>query len=130
MLTPKGKRPFTSASRKYPYKKQASLSGLQTRGKRIDALIVKWREITFNPAILNIELGYKIPLLCELVQFCPLVTNPSQENAHVTYAEVESLLAKDAIVHVSPMKEGFLSLLFVISKKYGTFWPVIDLSFL
>ena len=55
---------------------------------------------------------------------------PLQENAHVTYAEVESLLAKDAIVHVSPMKEGFLSLLFVISKKYGTFWPVIDLSFL
>lgn len=64
---------------KYPYKKWASLSGLQTRSKRMGAFIDKWREITSDPEILNIVLVSKIPLRCKPVQ-----------NAHLMDVELES----------------------------------------
>lgn len=95
---------------KYSYKKWASLSGLQTRSKRMDAFIDKWREITSDPEILNIVLVFKIPLGCKPVQ-----------NAHLMDAEVESP-CKRRYSSSLPHKRGLLPL-FIPSPQIG--WSLL-----
>ena len=74
----------------------------QTGGKGIDFFINNWREITSDPDILSIVLGYKIPLRCKLVQFTIPVTSPNQVNADLADSEVENLLTKGAIAEIPP----------------------------
>lgn len=103
---------------KSPYKKYASLSGLQTRSKRMDAFIDKWREITSDPEILNIVLVFKIPLRCKLVQ-----------NAHLMNAEVESPCKRRHSTSL-PHKRGLLQSSIPGPEKDGAFQPVKYLGFL
>ena len=75
-------KPSSGACNEYlskPRKKRAFLSGLQTRGKRVDSLIENWRAITSDPEILSIVLGYNIPLRCKPVQFSLRVMIPRKK---------------------------------------------------
>ncbi len=50
-------------------------------------------------------------------------------DAHVLSAEIAVLLPKDAIEPVPPadMKAGFYSPYFIVPKKGGGLWPILDL---
>lgn len=129
---PNKEKPYACTYSKYSNrtKNGRSFRAPKQEAKRIDAFIDKWREITSDPDVLSIVLGYKIPLRCKPVQFTLPVTSPNQVNAHLIDLEVESLLAKGAIAEILAIREGFFSRLFLVSKKGGTFRPVIDLPFL
>ena len=131
-LPPNKEKPFAGSYSKYNNrsKKRASLLCPQTGGKRIDSFIDNWREITSDPDILSIVLGYKIPLRCNWYGKLNRFASPNQVNADLIDSEVENLLTKGAIAEIPPIREGFFSRLFLVPKKGGTFRPVIDLSFL
>ena len=101
---PNKEKPFAGSYSKYNNRsnKRAFLSCPQTGGKRIDSFIDNWREITSDPDILSIVLGYKIPLRCKPVQFTIPVTSPNQVNADLIESEVENLLTKGAIAEIPP----------------------------
>ena len=75
-----------------------------------------------------VRLQNSVALQASLVYHTSYKSQPSKCRPHDS--EVENLLTKGAIAEIPPIREGFLSRLFLVPKNGGTFRPVIDLSFL
>ena len=97
---------------------------------RISNFLERWKQISSDPEILNVVLGYQIPLRCLPFQLSPPVTKFSDSSAPFIGAEVAKLLALGAIREVFFSEENFCSRLFLVPKKEGSYCPVIDLSHL
>ena len=116
------------------------LSCPQTGGKRIDAFIHKWREITSDPEILSIVLGLQdyfalqtsivlYPLRAP-VEFSTHCERLSSKRSPDRCRGGESPYQRSHSTQVSPLKEDFFSRLFLSPKKGRASRLVIRLSFL
>ena len=95
---------------------------------RVSHCLGNWMQITLDPWILQV--GYQIEWTRTPFQVYPAVTAvTSREAFQLVEDEVESLLQKQAVVAVvPPCKDQFISRLFLIEKKDGSYWPVINLK--
>lgn len=90
-----------------------------------------WHLYTSDKWILETIQGYKIEFTEPPFQFhIPNEIPFSDDQAHLVDQEVESLLQKGAIELVSPSSDQFLSTIFIVPKKDGSFRPVINLRYL
>ena len=95
---------------------------------RLNNYLERWKEITSDPEIIHVVLGYQIPFHSVPVQLHVPVTKCSDLTVPFVNAEVSKLLSVGAIKAVPFSKENFFSRLFLVPKKEGTYRPVIDLS--
>ena len=95
---------------------------------KLPQFIEQWKNITSDPAVLEIVTGINIPFRCAPFQSSPQVTKTLPESVPILEQEVQNLLANGAICEVPFTKDGFYSRLFLIPKKDGNMRPVIDLS--
>jgi len=103
------------------------LSSLPPSGK-LPHCLRNWQAITADRWVLQTVQGYCLELECTPHQQtppCPLV-NPQHQLA--VQGEVQKLLDKQAIVCTAPCPQQFLSRLFLVSKKDGSFRPVVNLK--
>lgn len=91
--------------------------------------VVKWREITRDPLILDSIMGYNIEFECKTFQKkVPIPIKFKKEQFEIIDNEVLDLLSKKAI-SVSKNESGqFISNIFIVEKKNGKYRPVIDIK--
>ena len=89
--------------------------------------IGNWCHITTDPWVLQVELGYRLELVSPPVQrsTTPLASGTSRTN--LVEEEIQKLLEKGAIKKVSNFPGQFLSRIFLVPKKDGSFRPVVNL---
>ena len=89
-----------------------------------------WEQITDDPWILSsVGSGFKLEFTAQPFQSSrPAQIFMSKQMSEACDLEVESLLSKDAIRRVHHKPGEFLSSLFVVPKKGGSFRPIINLK--
>ena len=85
-----------------------------------------WKNITLDPSILDIVLGYKIVFQTHPFQLT--VPRSTTQNPCLIDKEVKCLLNKSAIVQVPYSKHAFYNRMFLVEKRNGGYRPVLDLS--
>lgn len=108
-----------------------SSSNLPLAG-RLKHFLPAWEQITRDPWVLQVVLGYQIQFIDNPVQNRPPALIPnSQAHQIIIDQEVQELLSKGAVHYVQPspyQEPGFISSLFVVPKKGGGHRPVINLK--
>ena len=99
---------------------------------RLKHFLATWEQITKDPWVLQVVSGYQIEFLDNPVQRnTPPPIPSSLDHQTIIDQEVWELLSKEAVHFVQPdslQEPGFISSLFVIPKKGGGHWPVINLK--
>jgi len=101
------------------------VSQLPTAG-RLPHCIRSWQCITGNQWVLQAVNGYKLELVSPPVQGAPPLASGTGK-ADLIEEEVQKLLRKDAIKVVPNCHGQFLSRIFLVPKKDGSFRPVVNL---
>jgi len=101
------------------------VSYLPTAG-RLPQCLQNWQEITADQWILQVVQGYKLELLATPAQKSPPRTLGAK-NHHLIGEEVQKLIAKGAVRRVTPCADQFLSQIFLVPKRDGSFRPVVNL---
>ena len=90
-----------------------------------------WKSFTNDPYVLSAIEGYKLEFDSAPVQLrVPNEIPFSGEEQDVVSEEIESMLAKGAIVPSEHEPDEFISTIFIVPKSNGKFRPVINLKFL
>jgi len=88
-----------------------------------------WESLTSDSWVLEVVQGYHLELQQQPFQQAPAVTRPrSQEEQILMEREILELLRKKAIEEVSPSPDQFVSSLFLVPKKDGSYRPVFNLK--
>ena len=105
------------------------LQPVQPQAGRVSTCLLNWQEITSDPWVLQVVKGYRIKWIREPFQIMPAITlMKSEEASQLMEEEVQSLLARQAVEVALPCKDQFISRLFLVRKKDGSHWPVINLK--
>ena len=89
----------------------------------------KWREFTSDPWILQTVSGYHLEFETTPHQVnLPKVPKFSERETVLIELEIRKLISKGTVTKVSPCDNEFISTVFLVSKKTGDFWPVINLK--
>jgi len=98
---------------------------------RLSFFLPQWREITFDPFILQSIAGYRLPFLHQppLQKKEPRVSLSEADN-RVCALEIDNLLRKGAIERVTDCTGQFLSSFFVIRKSSGGWRFILNLKHL
>ena len=89
---------------------------------RLNYFLSRWRLITQDSWVLQTVQGHHIELMSPPVQYSlPGIPQLSPSQERVLDQEVEALLSKEAIhsVQTQTLNEGFISSMFIVSKKGG-----------
>jgi len=82
-----------------------------------------------DPWILQVVQGYQIEWSRVPLQIYPAITSVgSREDFQLMNEEVKSLLQKQAVMIVPPCRDQFISRLFLVRKKDGSYRPVINMK--
>ena len=89
----------------------------------------KWTEITSDSWVLETITGYKIDFLSDPFQIkCPVEIKCSDQEKDIVNNEIQEMILKGAVELVPSRPDQFLSNLFIVPKKNGSFRPVINLK--
>ena len=99
-------------------------------GARVKFFVSGWQKITTDAwAIRSVAKGVKIDFVDPPFQSnLPSSVAMTKEMQAVCDLEVDSLLSKKAIIEICDESKGFISSLFVITKKSGGFRPIVNLK--
>lgn len=103
------------------------LSRLPPAGRLLHC-IKNWQALTTNPWVLQVVRGYRLELMSPTTQRSQPVTVVTEDKRILVGEEVQKLLNKGAIKVVSPCPSQFVSRIFVVLKKDGSFKPVVNLK--
>ena len=89
----------------------------------------KWREFTSDPWILQPVSGYHLEFETTPHQVnLPKFPKFTKREAALIESEIRKLISKGAVTEVSPCDDEFISTVFLVPKKTGDFWPIINLK--
>ena len=97
---------------------------------RLKYFLPIWQKITQDPWVLQVVQGYQLEFISKPIQnYLAAKPGMSQTEQNILDQEVQTLLDKHAILPVSnPETAGFISSVFVVSKKDGGNRPVVNLK--
>ena len=90
--------------------------------------IQQWQAVTSDQWVLQVVRGYKLELTSTPTQSSQPLTVVTKANQSLVGEEVQKLLDKGAIKMTSPCPTQYVSRIFVVPKKDGSFRPVINLK--
>ena len=103
--------------------------GLVLPAGKVSSCLDSWKRITADPWTLQVVQGYRIEWTRTPFQLFPIVTSAmSRESSLLVEEEIQNLLQKGAVVMASPCQDQFISRLFLVPKKDGSFRPVVNLK--
>ena len=101
------------------------MSDLPTAG-RLPHYFHNWQRITADQWVLQVVQGYKLEMTSiPNQQFPPRPLDI--KNSHLLGGEIQKLMDKGAVTRVLPYPNQFLSQIFLVPKKDGSYRPVINL---
>ena len=95
---------------------------------RLPHCIVNWQNITTDQWVLQVVNGYKLELVSAPIQTSQLVAMATRNDQDLVGQEVQKLLDKGAIKIVDPCPNQYLSRIFLVPKRDGSFRPVVNLK--
>lgn len=104
---------------------------VNTPSGRLVHFLDNWKTITQDNWVLQTVVGYKIPFVAPPRQWRPRVTTTrSSIQTKRMNTAIQTLLAKAAIKEVQPVKNQFISSLFLVEKAQsaGEYRPIINLK--
>ena len=104
---------------------------VNTPSGRLVHFLDNWKTITQNNWVFQTVVGYKIPFVAPPRQWRPRVTTTrSSIQTKRMNTAIQTLLAKAAIKEVQPVKNQFISSLFLVEKAQsaGEYRPIINLK--
>ena len=96
---------------------------------RLAQFITNWEKVTQDQWVLQAIRGYQLELVQAPWQLRLMPTiNCSIEQKEMISKEIRELLAKGVVVETTSSQEGFVSQIFLVTKKEGGQRPVINLK--
>ena len=96
--------------------------------ERLPHCIQQWQAVTSDQWVLQVVRGYKLELTSTPTQSSQPLTVVTKANQSLVGEEVQKLLDKGAIKMTSLCPTQYVSRIFVVPKKDGSFRPVINLK--
>ena len=99
--------------------------------RKVKTFLEAWEILTKDPEILEIVKRFKILFLRNPTQErVPQMPHMGQEQADLIQVEIENMLKKEAIQQTEHQAGEFLSSIFLVGKRDGGNWPVVNLRYL
>ena len=88
-----------------------------------------WTLLTQDPWVLQTVQGFQLPLISQPVQVsAPPQVQMSLEQQDLVSTEIQTMVEKQAISVIQPDQRGFVSQVFLASKKDGGHRPIVNLK--
>ena len=97
-------------------------------GRGVSRSLGAWQEITSDSWVLEVVKGYHLELATQPVQSAPVPSGPIPQRQQLLIGmEIGELLQKKAVELVAPSEDQFVSRIFLVPKKDGSYRPVFNL---